>query len=89
MSERVMVEWHASGHPYIHPTWWGAQTKKDAVYMTCPQGHTGSLAKHTIKLNGEVEPSVQCPEEGCEFHAYVTLQHWEVPLDAGGRDTNA
>jgi hypothetical protein len=71
-------------------TWKGATLADSAVpsaLMTCPNGHTVSLADHTILLvdadedvatdtKGIVQPSVVCPEDGCNFKGYVDLIGW-------------
>lgn len=45
--------------------------------INCPLcGEMGLLTDHTIKENGDVEPSVVCPNEECTFHEYVTLVGW-------------
>jgi len=45
--------------------------------LTCPSGHIGSLADHTIDTgNGKVAPSVVCPDETCDFHEQIVLTGW-------------
>ena len=44
--------------------------------MTCPNGHGLTLRGHSIASNGDVSPSVVCPELGCAFHEFVRLKRW-------------
>jgi hypothetical protein len=44
--------------------------------MTCPNGHGLTLRGHSIASNGDVAPSVVCPDRGCAFHAFVRLERW-------------
>jgi len=57
-------------------TWWPAGT---AAQVLCPNGHSIFLLPevHTIRPNGEVSPSLVC--NGCDFHAFITLEGWEDP----------
>lgn len=51
---------------------WGGHTM-----IECPDcGNVATLDDHKIAGNGKVEPSVVCPEEGCGFHEFVTLEGW-------------
>ncbi len=46
------------------------------VWVTCPGcGSTGRL-DHIVESNGEVNPSIDCPDPRCDFHAMVTLDNW-------------
>ena len=47
-----------------------------SILMCCPNGHIGSLDDHDIATDGEVSPSVQCPDESCDFHDMVRLESW-------------
>lgn len=52
-------------------TWWkdsGDASRGPAVWLRCPNGHIGTLQDHTIHPTGLVEPSVECPADGCTFH---------------------
>lgn len=85
----TVVREHASvTHPIVAPVgslprrpwWWrtpvvGALTSRP-VWMSCPRGHVGRLDNHTVAGDGTVDPSVQCPEDGCDFHDHVRLEGW-------------
>lgn len=54
---------------------WGGVT---SAVIKCPLcGFDGRLTSHTIKQNGDVNPSVVCPNEDCSFHEYITLEGWK------------
>ncbi len=44
--------------------------------MACPKGHNLTLRNHKIAANGDVKPSVVCPDVDCEFHEYIRLMGW-------------
>lgn len=44
--------------------------------MACPNGHLLTLREHSVAKNGDVMPSVVCPEKGCGFHEFVRLRRW-------------
>jgi hypothetical protein len=44
--------------------------------MACSEGHLLTLRAHRVAGNGDVMPSVVCPEPGCRFHEYVRLDEW-------------
>lgn len=46
------------------------------VIFKCTNGPIGSLGGHQIKASGDVEPSVVCPREGCDFHEFIKLDDW-------------
>ena len=51
-------------------------TAAQTALVKCPDcGQVCSLA-HEIKANGEVNPSLGCPNKQCSFHHYVTLEAW-------------
>lgn len=59
------------------PRWWPAKVDgKDTARLVCPNGHFGLLDDHAVAQDGTVSPSVQCPEEGCDFHEEVRLEGW-------------
>ena len=40
-------------------------------------GKSSTLTDHTIKPNGDVSPSLQCPHEPCPWHVnHITLEGW-------------
>lgn len=46
------------------------------LLLTCENGHVMVL-RHSVKDNGEVEPSVVCGTPECSFHAFVLLENWK------------
>jgi hypothetical protein len=64
-------------------TWSGMDTSQysfvDAdrsANMVCTNGHQLSLINHKISSDGTVSPSVICPEKGCDYHEFITLEGW-------------
>lgn len=49
--------------------------RKGAI-IRCPQCEREAPLDHTIHADGTVEPSVECPFEGCSFHEHVVLENW-------------
>lgn len=49
----------------------------------CPNGHIGTFDDHLISENGEVSPSVVCPEDDCSFHEWITLADYTLGKQAG------
>lgn len=44
----------------------------------CPAcGQVGSLSQHDIGPDGEVNPSLVCPADGCDFHEHIELEGWD------------
>jgi len=59
-------------------TWWGTKP----VLIKCPNcGKIANISRasghHHIVTNGEVQPSLDCPNEECTFHEFVRLEGWE------------
>jgi hypothetical protein len=50
----------------------------DRVLYTCPNGHTGRLNGWDVDLEGRVTPSVDCTQDGCDFHDHIRLLEWPV-----------
>lgn len=50
---------------------------KGRVLLTCPDNHVASLNDHKIDKSGQVQPSVVCPVEGCDFHEFIKLEDWK------------
>jgi hypothetical protein len=49
------------------------------VDVACPTcGKIGRLT-HDIASSGDVTPSAGCPQDACEFFAFITLVGWEDP----------
>lgn len=44
--------------------------------ISCPKCGLEACANHSIEPNGDVNPSVVCPHDGCDFHEFVTLEGW-------------
>lgn len=62
-------------------TWWGKHLDKPLVSCpTCGGTLLGPPAPHTVEPNGNVNASVVCPHDDCDFHEYVRLDDWD-----GGR----
>ena len=62
----------------VQGVWKGAKmpTRRTAL-LSCPGcGSIAGLQGHRILDDGIVEPSVVCPEAGCDFHKYVKLVGW-------------
>lgn len=49
-----------------------------SAYIVCPNGHGASLLDHKIAWDGNVSPSVVCPEDGCGFHAIIQFSEFGV-----------
>ncbi len=66
--------------PWWRPVWVsihkGVTGRWSASFM-CPNGHYGTLMEHEIAPDGIVNPSVDCPVDGCDFHDHVRLMGWE------------
>ncbi|MCP6719720.1 MAG: hypothetical protein KJI72_00120 [Patescibacteria group bacterium] len=57
------------------------QGNRPSVNLCCPScGGTAGLHDHEIADDGTVNPSVQCPYEGCKFHEYIRLKDWKGRL---------
>ena len=62
-------------------SWWiPVETSRgNSAITACPNGHTGTIGKHTIEPNGDVNPSYVCngwPGSPCTYHAWVRLRGW-------------
>lgn len=45
--------------------------------VSCPNcGLVASLSDHEIVESGDVDPSLVCPGDQCDFHSFVTLSDW-------------
>ena len=77
---RLSVESFPHSNQYKKGTWKGLRLAagKRSAGFTCPRcGLTGSLSDHEIRPDGTVNPSVVCPGEGCDFHAFIRLEGWK------------
>ena len=55
---------------------------KQSALLCCPDcGCIAGIDSHTIVENGEVNPSVVCDNEDCEFHAFVAFKDWGKPYE--------
>lgn len=64
---------------YKPGTWKGLTLSEGgrSASFTCPKcGQLAVLIDHDIADDGEVSPSVVCPNDGCTFHEYVRLDGW-------------
>jgi len=71
------------------PVWRGCQMDgRRAVHLKCPSGHIGGLYNHAILKDGEVRPSVVCPEPGCTWHVWAKLEDWAAasPAEPKGQE---
>ncbi len=60
------------------PPWWELVIPgKKTAWMKCPNGHLATLHDHEIDADGIVQPSVECPDDNCDFHSYIRLEDWE------------
>ena len=69
--------WHKS------PLTWRLVKMSDGSYSAtvgCVNGHS-SLLDHDIASNGVVTPSLDCPEDNCDWHEMVRLLEWEPKYD--------
>lgn len=62
-----------------HGVWKGGRFPSGrTAIISCPKcGFSASLRDHSIDDNGDVNPSLVCPGEGCGFHEWITLAGWE------------
>lgn len=44
--------------------------------IACGNGHRAGIPDHEVAENGTVTPSLQCPEDGCDWHETVRLEGW-------------
>lgn len=54
----------------------GMPRERFKATVRCPDGHEMTLRAHVITDDGVVGPSLVCPERGCSFHEWVTLDGW-------------
>lgn len=74
MRELEYSKHHRSGTWGLHPLL--KYGSKDVVLIRCPNcGKTGIL-DHDVDDDGTVQPSVECPTKGCDFHEHVRLLGW-------------
>lgn len=61
--------------------WWPlkiSESGRTSAMARCPTcGGVYSLDGHQIAADGLVAPSVQCAQDGCDFHDQVQLDGWE------------
>lgn len=65
--------------PVIRAPWLGGVNRVLAV-VCCPYGHQGLIQPpHQVSDEGVVSPSCICPDDGCPWHDYLTLDDWREP----------
>lgn len=72
------------GVPFHHSrlsepgTWHFSETPEGhVVTICCPQcGTLGVLEDHFISPEGDVVPSIICPNDECKYHAFIYLTGW-------------
>ena len=47
------------------------------IIVTCPGCRESGALEHDVNEAGEVNPSLDCPNDLCNFHAMVTLDEWD------------
>ncbi len=45
--------------------------------VTCGNGHIAGIPDHKIDAHGTISPSLQCPEDGCDWHVSARLDGWD------------
>lgn len=53
--------------------WWDTGAR---IVVKCPECDQIAGLDHDIKRNGDVEPSLDCPNPECGFHNHVRLLDW-------------
>ena len=79
--ERYLAKQH---NEYMSGTWKGVRLSsgKRGASFTCPNcRQTASLIDHEISDNGDVNPSVVCPDNICGFHRYIKLLDWNPVIN--------
>ncbi len=49
--------------------------------VVCANGHEASITEHTIASDGTINPSLDCPADGCDFHDHGKLDGWVSRLN--------
>ena len=44
-----------------------------AIHVICPGCGVNGLLNHVVHANGKVHPSLECPDDLCNFHDHVIL----------------
>lgn len=63
----------------VIPGQWRSGTRdgRRTATVSCPDcGRSASLSDHEIRADGTVTPSLVCPFDDCDFHAWVKLEGW-------------
>lgn len=53
--------------------WWDTGAR---IVVKCPQCDKIAGLNHEIDANGNVNPSLECPNEDCTFHRFIQLLDW-------------
>lgn len=57
--------------------WWSPLKGEMNPMIKCTQGHTAFLTQHEIQEDGTVDPSIVCPDDGCNWHIWGRLDGWD------------
>ncbi len=77
-----------AGMMWPRPATWGLIRRSEeaggpAAFVTCSSCEkSASLSGHKIDADGKVTPSLACPEPGCDWHVFVTLEGWAEAIAA-------
>lgn len=78
MTDRVTIPKKA--HRDQPGPWWAPITTEGILspypMLSCPNGHAAGISDHTVADDGKVSPSLVCPEKGCGWHVWGTLEGW-------------
>ena len=79
MSENIPMGRGSVVDPVEVPCWQPVKHHQGGIIprVVCPNGHGGFIDAHTIDATGVVTPSVECPREGCGWHANIRLLGWK------------
>lgn len=75
----VFIRAH-NGARTTQPGRWWPHTRADqslGASVSCPSCAGHAVLEHTIAHDGTITPSIDCPFEGCDFHAHGRLEGWD------------
>lgn len=61
------------------PGWWpGDRDGQRVIHLRCGgcKRHAGTMDNHVVETDGEVNPSILCPEASCGWHVWGRLEGW-------------
>ncbi len=69
-------------------TWqfWRSDQLLTANFICPGCGWLAVLADHDIAPDGEVWPSVVCPNDDCDFHEFIRLEGWDPEVFDGSEE---